>query len=120
VQSAMVCTLGGSIRRNALVTFFPQVFTHAIDDLVSRVVGKPTLGTCCFEDEHCDCRQVATIHDLDSHQEFCTRHFLVTNRGTFGQTTLSSPPIEAPGIISKIGIGISQDWHMKQRYQRPG
>jgi len=49
---------------------FPQVFPAAIDQLVTRV-----LTTCFWSDEHCDCHERATVHDLKSEQEFCLRHF---------------------------------------------
>lgn len=33
------------------------------------------LTRCYWSDEHCDCKAVATVHDLPSEQDFCERHF---------------------------------------------
>ena len=60
---------------------FPQVFTQAIDDLVDRLAARPQLGQCWYEDEYCDCRAQAVVHNLATEQEFCLRHFLAVNRG---------------------------------------
>ena len=60
---------------------FPQVLSSAIDQMVAAIAAKPTLGQCCFEDEHCDCRDRATVHDLATDFEYCVRHFLAVNRG---------------------------------------
>jgi hypothetical protein len=49
--------------------------------MVAAIAAKPTLGQCCFEDEHCDCRDRATVHDLATDFEYCVRHFLAVNRG---------------------------------------
>jgi hypothetical protein len=57
---------------------FPQAFEDAIDfevRRVSRIVELAQLGQCDFEDEHCDCRQKATVHHLESQLEFCSQHF---------------------------------------------
>lgn len=54
---------------------FPQVFSNAIDQMVARIAAHPQLGQCWFEDEHCDCRQPAVVHDLATEREFCARHF---------------------------------------------
>ena len=61
--------------------FFPQVFAQAIDQHFTRV---ERLGLCSYEDEHCDCREVATVHPLDpalDDFEFCLRHFEKVTRG---------------------------------------
>jgi hypothetical protein len=47
---------------------------------VSRIVTA-RLGQCWFSDEHCDCRELATVHHLPSEQEFCERHFQAVTRG---------------------------------------
>jgi hypothetical protein len=41
----------------------------------------PDLVQCFFSDEHCDCRDLGTVHHLASEQEFCPRHFEAVNRG---------------------------------------
>jgi hypothetical protein len=33
------------------------------------------LSDCFWSDEHCDCRDVATVHDIESESEFCSRHY---------------------------------------------
>ena len=48
-----------------------------MDLAVARISAKPQLSTCDFEDEYCDCRQLATVHDLATDREFCARHNLV-------------------------------------------
>ena len=48
---------------------------------LAALAAKPTLGQCDFEDEYCDCREAAVVHDLSSDQEFCVRHFLAVSRG---------------------------------------
>lgn len=59
---------------------FPQAFDHLIDR-VSRIIGEAQLGQCWYADEHCDCRDLATVHHLASEQEFCERHFQAVTRG---------------------------------------
>jgi hypothetical protein len=58
---------------------FPQVFSSAIDQLIDRMVAKPTLGTCCYEDSFCDCREKAVVHDLGTDFEYCVRHFFAVH-----------------------------------------
>lgn len=48
--------------------------------LVNRAFAQAELSTCDFEDEHCDCFERATVHDLASEKEFCERHFALVNR----------------------------------------
>jgi hypothetical protein len=49
--------------------------------LVDRVLACVHLTTCYWSDEHCDCREVATVHHLASELEFCERHFQAVSRG---------------------------------------
>jgi len=53
---------------------FPQVFTAAIDRLISRV---PVLPLCTYEsDEHeYRCGERAVVTEIDSEREYCGRHF---------------------------------------------
>lgn len=62
---------------------FPQVFEDAVSFEVRRVsrIVTARLGQCWFSDEHCDCRELATVHHLASEQEFCERHFQAVTRG---------------------------------------
>jgi hypothetical protein len=63
---------------------FPQVFDASLNQLfqrVDRILTASYLSTCDFEDEHCTCREVATVHHLASEHEFCSDHFQVVNRG---------------------------------------
>lgn len=62
---------------------FPQVFEDAVSFEVRRVskAVDQRLGRCAFEDEHCDCRDLAVVHHLSSEQEFCLRHFAEVSRG---------------------------------------
>ena len=67
---------------------FPQVLDGSLsrlDQMVTRVLAKTAvtylLGQCNFEDEYCDCREPATVHHLESEQEFCLRHFQAVTRG---------------------------------------
>jgi hypothetical protein len=64
---------------------FPQVLDGAINRLIDRVeeIRKPQLSTCCHEEpigmwsDHTSekCNRDAVVHDLESGQEFCSRHF---------------------------------------------
>jgi len=67
---------------------FPQVFEDAVSFEVRRVskavdqrLAHSGLGRCAFEDEHCDCRDLAVVHHLLTEQEFCLRHFQAVSRG---------------------------------------
>lgn len=64
---------------------FPQVLTDSIEriiDVVDVVLARNApLSQCDFSDQDCDCREVATVHHLQSEQEFCARHFKAVNRG---------------------------------------
>ena len=63
---------------------FPQVFEDAIHyeiRRVSRILNEALLGTCAFDDEHCDCRQPAVVHHLETESNYCLRHFTEVNRG---------------------------------------
>ncbi|MGH9505257.1 MAG: hypothetical protein ACRD20_20580 [Terriglobales bacterium] len=60
---------------------FPHVFQSAIDRYVERISLAQDLGTCWFEDEHCDCHQLATVHLLGSDFNYCARHFAEVTRG---------------------------------------
>ena len=63
---------------------FPQVFEDAIHyeiRRVSAIVDQVLLGTCAFDDEHCDCRQPAVVHHLETESNYCLRHFQAVNRG---------------------------------------
>jgi hypothetical protein len=59
---------------------FPQVFTAAMDWETSRILAAIRLHCCDFEDEYCDCRDLATVHHLASEQDFCLRHFEAVSR----------------------------------------
>lgn len=48
---------------------------QSLDRLVSRAFARVHLTTCDFEDEWCDCHQVATVHQLATEKEYCLRHF---------------------------------------------
>ncbi len=79
---------------------FPQVLSASIDRFIDQIVAKPQLGLCDFEDEHCDCRQPATVHVLQTDQEFCARHFAVvvkpwldlSNLVAYNRAEASLPP----------------------------
>lgn len=60
-----------SLRHSA----FPQVLEGALDLLVRRIAQKPELSLCGA------CGSLATVHDLDTHQELCTACFLEVCRG---------------------------------------
>ena len=64
---------------------FPQVLDRSLaqlNRLVTRTVSLHfLLSQCDFEDEHCNCRAQATVHHLESEQEFCLRHFQAVTRG---------------------------------------
>ena len=63
---------------------FPQVFDASLNQLfqrVDRIYAASLLSTCDFEDQHGDCREVATVHHLASEHEFCLRHFQAVTRG---------------------------------------
>jgi hypothetical protein len=38
------------------------------------------LTQCFWSDEACDCHDVATVHDIESGQDFCPRHFVTVQR----------------------------------------
>ncbi|HZW05371.1 MAG TPA: hypothetical protein VFF58_00555 [Candidatus Nitrosotalea sp.] len=66
---------------------FPQAFAAALDRelaqierLVLRAEARVHLTRCFWEDQHCDCRELATVHHLASEQEFCLRHFQEVSR----------------------------------------
>jgi hypothetical protein len=59
---------------------FPQVFSSAIDQMIDRMVRKPQLSTCDYEDAFCDCREKAVVHDLGTDFEYCVRHFIAVTR----------------------------------------
>jgi hypothetical protein len=53
------------------------VFVKAIEKEVVHA-ERVALDLCWYEDEHCDCREVATVHPLDPELidvEYCERHF---------------------------------------------
>lgn len=60
---------------------FPQTFAAAIDRAVERMLAKPQLGTCWFEDEYTVCRKPATVHHLGTDFEYCAEHFKAVLRG---------------------------------------
>lgn len=63
---------------------FPQVLDSVIARLVpliEQAEARANLTTCFFESEHCDCRELGTVHHLASEQEFCERHFREVSRG---------------------------------------
>ena len=45
-----------------------------------QALAESQLTTCWFEDEHSDCRQLATVHLLDSDYEYCEAHFQAVQR----------------------------------------
>ena len=70
---------------------FPQQFEAAFQQFVTRI-RREVLGSCCHEirvshgstgefDESFPCRNLATVHHLDSDQEYCAKHFLEGSRG---------------------------------------
>lgn len=59
---------------------FPQVFSPAIDQMVTRIAAQPQLHACDYEDAFCDCRDAAVVHDLATDFEYCVYHFLAVNR----------------------------------------
>lgn len=63
---------------NSLPVFSPLASVVA---RVERVVFLSHFTRCYFTDEHCDCRELATVHYLPNSQEFCERHFKAVNRG---------------------------------------
>lgn len=60
---------------------FPQVFAAAIEHTVAQLTLRQELGSCWFEDEHCDCHQLATVHHLGTDYSYCLRHFEAVSRG---------------------------------------
>jgi hypothetical protein len=55
---------------------FPQVFDAAMLSEIRRIPSARThLVQCYFADEFCNCKELATVHDLKSEQDFCLRHF---------------------------------------------
>lgn len=50
---------------------------HAVlaraQEIADEIKGE--LGACAFEDQHCDCRELATVHQLGTDFNYCTRHF---------------------------------------------
>lgn len=67
---------------------FPQVFDRALMFEVRRV--EKLLGLCCWESPEssrgaCDggfpCQEQATVHHLESDNEFCLSHFREVSRG---------------------------------------
>lgn len=73
------------------LTFLSAPNFHSILDgalsslvpLVEQAETRANLTTCYWSDEHCDCREIGTIHDLQSGNDFCARHFrmLEVSRG---------------------------------------
>lgn len=53
----------------------------SLDRLVARTIARAELRCCDFSDEHCDCREKATVHHLASEQEYCLDHFQEVDRG---------------------------------------
>jgi hypothetical protein len=60
---------------------FPQAFAETLGRACGIPAAETHLVRCYFSDEHCDCKELATVHDLKSEQEFCLRHFQVVRRG---------------------------------------
>lgn len=57
-------------------------FAHVFAHTMKQLLGYPAdLTECAWSDEHCDCRELATVHHLESEQEFCLRHFQAVRRG---------------------------------------
>jgi hypothetical protein len=63
---------------------FQQIFDASLSSLERVVIHvlaqHPVLKQCYFSDEHCDCRDLATVHHLASELEFCDRHFAIVNK----------------------------------------
>jgi len=70
---------------------FPQVLAQALNQEVTRVnrVVEAHLSICCYVSAEsrwraCDaveCRQIATIHDIATEQEYCAAHYRDVQRG---------------------------------------
>jgi len=66
---------------------FPQTFDRVLSRLERLVIraearaAQLELSLCDFEDEHCDCRRLATVHHLASEHEYCDRHFQQIEKG---------------------------------------
>jgi hypothetical protein len=68
---------------------FPQVFDAALDQYIRRILAKPVLSTCDYQSAESSygagdsepCYAAATVHVLDSDQEFCARHFSEVSHG---------------------------------------
>jgi hypothetical protein len=42
----------------------------------------PPQSECCYTSEFCDCRELATVHHLETEQDLCARHWRkVVRRG---------------------------------------
>lgn len=67
---------------------FSQALDAALDQLQTLVraaeicAAESHLTTCYWSDEHVsDCRQLATVHHLESGLEFCADHFRKVEKG---------------------------------------
>lgn len=49
---------------------------------VSHLLGRSYLRGCTYSDEHVsNCKDLGTVHHLESEQDLCLRHFKAVNRG---------------------------------------
>jgi hypothetical protein len=48
---------------------------------VERAEAHVHLTNCWFEDEFCDCRELATVHQLGTDYSYCLRHFQQITKG---------------------------------------
>lgn len=97
-QAALTETtwIGGRMAHSTLAVLsapdFPQILRNAIDRAVTRTlrqVDESHLDTCAFVSSEsrvgaCDaqpCNQTATVHHLESEQEYCLGHFMGVSRG---------------------------------------
>lgn len=46
-------------------------------DRVLSIVDRPNLTTCYWVDKFCDCRELGTIHCLETEEDLCSRHYLL-------------------------------------------
>ena len=54
-----------------------EVSTIPFVDRVLSILDRPNLTTCYWADEFCDCRELGTIHCLETEEDLCPRHFVM-------------------------------------------
>lgn len=81
--------------------------TFSFIDRILAIVDRSHLTTCDWTDVFCDCRDLGTIHCLETEEDLCFRHYVMR---------LAESPISVSVIFKKSAASVSPDAQIRSGF----